>query len=331
MDLSTTYMGLSLKNPVVPSASPLARDLDAVRQAEDAGVAAITMYSLFEEQIRYEAEQLDYFLDVGKDRYAESTDDYPEAAYDTYHTGVDAYLEQLQKIKAAVAVPVVASLNGCTPGGWTDYARGIEQAGADALEINLYFLPTDLGLTGEAIERRYIEVLTAVKAATRIPVAMKLGPYFSSMANMAARLDEAGADALVLFNRFYQPVLDVQSLDVRPHLALSTEQESQLPVRWVAILFGRIRAAMAVTSGIHDVEGVVRAIMAGADVANICSAVLAGGPEKISELVQGLNDWGDAHGYESAGRMRGLLSQKSCPDPAAFERANYMKALGNYR
>jgi dihydroorotate dehydrogenase (fumarate) len=323
-------MGLTLRNPIVPSASPLARNLDTVRRLEDAGAAAITMYSLFEEQIRYEAEELDHFLDQGKYRYAESIDDYPEEAYDHFRTGPEEYLEQLRKLKEAVGVPVIASLNGSTMGGWTDYAQKIQQAGADALEINLYFVPTDPEMTGQAVEQLHVDVLKAVKSGVTIPVAMKLCSQLSSPANMARRLDKAGANALVLFNRFYQPVIDIENLDVRPSLVLSTPYELRLPLRWIAILHGGVRADLAATSGIHDAGDVVQAVMAGATVANVCSAVLKGGAAKIAELIQGLADWGDAHEYASVSEMRGVLSQKSCPDPQAFERANYMKTLQSY-
>jgi len=331
MDLSTEYMGLALKNPVVLAASPLARDLGAVRRLEDAGAAAITMHSLFEEQVTHDAEALSYFLDIGKDRYAESLSDFPEEAIEVFKTGADEYLEHLAKVKASVGVPVIGSLNGTTAGGWTDYARKIEQAGADALEINLYIVATDPGASGADVEAVYLDALRAVKGGVGIPVAMKLSPYFSSMAHMAAQLDDAGADGLVLFNRFYQPVIDADHLAVRPDLALSAPEESRLPLRWIAILHGRVKASLAATSGIHDAGAVVQAVMAGADVAEVCSAVLAGGPEKVRDLIDGLGRWMAEHEYESVAAMRGTLSQASCPDPAAFERANYMKTLGSYR
>ena len=331
MDLSTTYLGLELKNPVVPSASPLARNLDDVRRAEDAGAAAITMYSLFEEQIRFEAAELDYFLDIGKDRYAESTSDYPEEAYDHYRVGPEAYLDQVRKVKAAVGVPVIGSLNGSTLSGWTDYAGQIQEAGADALEVNLYFLPTGKTTTGAAVERLYVNVLKAVRSGVTIAVAMKLSPYFSSMAHMAAKLDQAGADALVLFNRFYQPVIDVDNLEVRPDLVLSTPVEARLCQRWIAILYGQIKADLAATGGIHDATGATQALAAGATVVNVCSTLLKNGPGRITEILQGLSDWGDAHEYASVSEMRGILSQRSCPDAQAFERANYMKALSSYK
>lgn len=330
MDLSTTYMGLKLSGPVASSASPLARDLDAVRKLEDAGASAITMYSLFEEQITHEAEELSHFLDIGKDRYAESLSDFPEEAYDHLRTGPEEYLEQLARVKKAVGVPVIGSLNGSTLGGWMDYARRIAEAGADALEVNLYFLATDPMTSSTKVEKLYLDVLKAVKKAVAIPVAMKLSPYFSSMAHMAAQLDRAGADSLVLFNRFYQPTIDADRLEVRPDLQLSTPADSRLPLRWVAILYGRVQASLALTSGVHDATGVVQGIAAGASLVNVCSAVLKDGPGKVAELLDGLRRWMDEHAYESVDQMRGILSQRSCPDPQAFERANYMRTLSHY-
>ena len=330
MDLSTTYMGLKLKSPVVPSANPLVRKADKARALEDAGAAAITMYSLFEEQIRFAQEELAYFLERGTNRFAESLDYYPETAAD-YTFGPEEYLKRLAQVKEAVDVPVIASLNGSTPGGWMDYARQMEQAGADALEINLYALPTDDTISGEEVERTYVDILKAVKGSISVPVAMKLSPYFSSMAHMARRLDEAGADGLVLFNRFYQPVIDIEELEVRPQLVLSHEEEARLPTRRIAILYGRVRASLALTSGIHTPGQVVQGIMAGASVVNVCSAILKEGPQKIGELLAGLREWMESHEYESVQSMRGILSQKSCPDPQAFERANYMKTLNSFR
>jgi len=331
MDLTTTYMGLKLKNPVVPSASPMTRDLDAVRRAEDAGAAAITMHSLFEEQIRFEAAELDYFLDIGKDRYAESTSDYPEEVYDHYRLGPEAYLDQVRKVKAAVGVPVIGSLNASTLGGWTEYARQIQDAGADALEVNLYFVPTDKATTSAAVERSYVNVLRAVRAGVTIPVAMKLSPYFSSLANLAGKLDRAGADGLVLFNRFYQPLIDLESLDVQPNLVLSDPSEARLSQRWIAILYGQVKADLAASGGIHDAAGATQAIAAGASVVNVCSTLLKNGPGRIGEILKGLSDWGDAREYASVDELRGILSLRSCPNAQAFERANYMKTLSSYR
>lgn len=329
MDLTTQYMGLELKNPIILSASPFTRKIDCVRQVEDAGIAAITMHSLFEEQIKFEAEELNYYLDRGKYRYSESIDDYPEEAHLHYRTGPEEYLEQILAIKSAVSIPVIASLNGMTTEGWIDYAEKIQQAGADALEINLYFLPTDTAISGRQVEQTYLDVLKAVKAYVTIPVAMKLSPYFSSTANMALQLDKAGADALVLFNRFYQPALDIDELDVVPKLVLSTSNDSLLPQRWVALLSGRISASMSLTSGVDDARGVIQAIMAGADAVSICSVLLKQGLGVVPTMLAGIEHYIGQHEYTGVRQMRGVLSAAKSPDPGAFERANYMKALGS--
>lgn len=329
MDLSTTYMGLELKNPVVPSASPLARKVDWAKKMEDAGAAAVTLHSLFEEQIRLANEEMAYFLERGTDRFAESLDYFPET-YAEYKAGPEQYLDHIRKLKDALDVPVIASLNGSTMGGWTDYARQIEEAGADALEVNLYQVAADPETPGSDIEQGTVDVCKAVCESVSIPVAMKLSPYFSSTADMARRLEAAGAKGLVLFNRFYQPVIDLETLEVRPDLVLSTPYESRLPLRWVAILFGRIKADMALTSGVHTGREVVQALMAGAAVANVCSVLLKQGPGEIEVILRGLRQWLEAQGYESVGKIRGILSQKSSPDPAAFERANYMKTLASF-
>lgn len=328
-DLSTQYMGLELKNPIILSASPLTRKIDALRQFEDAGISAITMHSLFEEQIKFEAEELNYYLDRGKYRYSESIDDYPEEAHLCYRTGPETYLEQIAAIKQAVSVPVIASLNGATTGGWIDYAEQLQQAGADALEINLYFLTTDPAADGRRVEQTYLDVLKAVKGHVSIPVAMKLSPFFSATANMALQLDKAGADALVLFNRFYQPTIDIDELDVVPHLELSSSSESLLPQRWVAILFGRISASMLLTSGVSDARGVIQAVMAGADAVSICSHFLRCGAAALAPMLDGISRYIEQHEYDNLRQMRGILSASKSPDPAAFERANYMKALGS--
>lgn len=329
MDLTTPYMGLTLKHPVVPSASPLSRTVDSICRLVEAGAPAVVLHSLFEEQIKFEAAALEHFLTRGTDRFAESLTYYPPTG--SYHLGPDEYLEHIRKAKAAVDVPIIASLNGVSAGGWVDYAAQIQEAGADALELNIYFLPTRLDQSGSAIEDLHESVLKAVKRAVSIPVALKLSPYFSATANMLSRLDAAGADALVLFNRFYQPVIDIEALEVRPDLVLSSSYESRLPVRWVAILFGRVKASLAVTSGISTPEGVVQALMAGADVTQVCSVLLREGHDKIGELAKGLGQWLESHGYESAAQVRGILSQEKCPEPAVFERANYTKTLNEYR
>jgi dihydroorotate dehydrogenase (fumarate) len=328
-DLTTTYMGLTLKSPIVPSASPLSKSVADIRQMVDAGAAAVTMYSLFEEQITLEAISLHNRLEQGSWNYAEALTYYPKAA--DYNRGPEGYLDLIREAKTAVDVPIIGSLNGVTTGGWIDYAKKIEQAGADALELNVYLIPTLMDESGSEIEQIYLDVLNAVKASVSVPVAMKLSPYFSSMPNMAKRLDEAGADALVLFNRFYQPDFDLEELAVTPHLVLSRSYEMRLPLRWIAILYGHIKANMALTTGVHTTEDVVKAIMAGADVVNVASVLLEQGPGKISDLTMGLRQWMYEHEYESVTQMKGALSQRNCPEPEMFERANYMKVLGSWR
>ncbi len=329
MDLSTTYMGLKLKNPIVPSASPLSRHVDNVKRMEDSGAAAVVLYSLFEEQIVHDSLALDHFISHNENSYAEALSYFP--TLNEFNLGPNEYLEHIFRVKQAVDIPVIASLNGVSLGGWIEYAKWMEQAGADGLELNLYFIVTNPDLTSPAVEQDYVDVLTAVKQAVNIPVAMKLSPFFSSLPNLARRLDQVGADALVMFNRFYQPALDIEALEVVPHLVLSTPEESKLPIRWVAILYGRVAASMAVTSGIHTPENVVQAIMAGADVTNVCSMLLKSNVAKMDWLIRSVAWWMEEHEYNSISEMKGCLSQKSCAEPGAFERANYMKALNEFR
>jgi dihydroorotate dehydrogenase (fumarate) len=322
-------MGMKLKNPIVPSASPLSRHVDNVKRMEDAGAAAVVLYSLFEEQIVHESLALDHFISHGEHTYAEALSYFP--TLNEFNLGPNEYLEHIFRVKQAVDIPVIASLNGVSLGGWIEYAKWMEQAGADGLELNLYFVVTNPDLTSDAVEQDYVDVLTAVKQAITIPVAMKLSPYFSSLPNLARRLDQAGADALVMFNRFYQPALDIDALEVVPHLVLSSPEESKLPIRWVAILYGHLAASMAVTSGIHTPENVIQAIMAGADVTNVCSMLLKSNVAKMDWLIRSVTWWMEEHGYHSLAEMKGSLSQKSCAEPGAFERANYMKALNEFR
>ena len=328
-DLTTTYMGLTLKSPIVPSASPLSKSIAGIVQMADAGAAAVTMYSLFEEQITLEAISLHNRLEQGSWNNAEALTYYPKAS--DYNRGPEDYLDLIREAKKAVDVPVIGSLNGVTTGGWIEYAKKIEQAGADALELNVYLIPAMMDETGGQVEQLYLDVLHAVKASVNIPVAMKLSPFFSSMPHMAKRLDEAGADALVLFNRFYQPDFDLDELTVTPNLVLSRSAEMRLPLRWIAILYGHLKASMALTTGVHTTEDVVKAIMAGADVVNVASVLLEEGAGKISDLTMGLRQWMEAHEYESVKQMKGALSQRNCPEPEMFERANYMKVLGSWR
>ena len=329
VDLTTTYMGLQLKNPIVPSASPLAANLDGIKRMEDAGASAVTLHSLFEEQIQFEAQALDHFLEQGTYRFAEALTYYPP--FHEYRREPDDYVEHIRRAKEAVDLPIIASLNGISPGGWTGYAKRFQEAGADAVELNVYFIPTNPHLMSYDIEDIYVKLLKDVKQHVTIPVAMKLSPYFSAMPHMASMLDAEGADALVLFNRFYQPDIDIEKLEVTPNLQLSSPVEMRLPMRWIAILFGRVHCSLALTSGIHRPEDVIKAVMVGADVANVCSVLLKEGITKIGDLLQGVTMWMEEHEYESIAQMKGSMSHKSCPEPAAFERANYMKVLNSYR
>ncbi len=329
MDLSTNYLGLKLKNPVVASASPLSNTLDSMKRLEDAGTSAIVMYSLFEEQIVHEQGELNHYLTQGSETFAEAITYFPDLQ--TYNLGPEEYIELIQKAKKALSIPVIGSLNGVSKGGWNEYAKKIVQAGADALEVNVYFIPTDPRLSGTSVEARYLEILAEVKSTVKIPVAMKLSPYFSSMANVAQQLDAAGANGLVLFNRFYQPDMDLETLEITPNLLLSTSQEMRLPLRWVAILFGQVKASLAATTGVHTANDVLKMLMAGADVTMLASALLKNGPNHVKTIVEQLSQWMTEHEYVSVTQMKGSMSQKSVADPAAFERANYMKVLQAYR
>lgn len=325
IDLSTKYLGLNLRTPLVASASPLSQELDSIRRLEDAGASAVVLYSLFEEQLRQESLSLEHHLEAGTESFAESLTYFPRTA--EFHTGPEGYLKHILRAKAAVDIPIIASLNGATLGGWTQFAKQIEQAGADAIECNVYFLPTGMDQTGEQVEKVYIDILRAVKNSVRIPVAIKLSPFFSSMANMAKGLDEAGADGLVLFNRFYQPDIDLDNLELRPNVLLSTPQELRLPLTWIGILYGRVKANLAATSGIHYAEDVVKMLMVGASATMMCSILLREGPQHLTFVEQQLEQWMADHEYESVHQMQGSMSQMRCSDPSAFERAQYMRAV----
>jgi dihydroorotate dehydrogenase (fumarate) len=329
VDLSTTYMGIQLKNPVVPSASPLSASLDNIKRMEDAGAAAVVLHSLFEEQIEFEAESLAHFLEQGTYSYAEALTYFPPL--NEYRREPKDYVEHIRRAKQAVGIPIIASLNGISAGGWMNYARRFQEAGADAVELNVYFIPTNPHLMSYDVENLYVKLLKNVKQHVTIPVAMKLSPYFSAMPHVASMLDAEGADALVLFNRFYQPDIDIEKLEVTPNLKLSTSVEMRLPLRWIAILYGRIKASMALTSGIHTSEDVIKAVMVGADVANVCSVLLEEGIGKIADLLAGVSTWMEEHEYESVEQMKGSMSHRSVAEPAAFERANYMKVLHSYK
>ncbi len=329
MDLSTTYMGLKLKNPIVPSASPLTQNVDSVKSLEDVGASAIVCESLFEEQLSHESGELDHYLSYGAESYAEATSYFPEP--EEYKLGPYEYLDHIADLKKTVNIPVIGSLNGVSKGGWVKYAKNIQDAGADALELNVYYIPTNANLTGSEVEDMYVDTLKAVKENVDIPVAIKLSPYFTSMSNMAKRLDHAEADALVLFNRFYQPDFDLDNLEVVPNLVLSTEWEMRLPLRWIAILCGNINASMALTSGVHSHIDVIKVMMAGGDVAMICSELLMNGTMRITEILENMKVWMDEKEYDSIELMKGSMSQKKIGEPAAFERANYMKVLQSYK
>ena len=330
MDLTTTYLGMKLRSPLVMSASQaLSGEVDNVRRAEDAGAGAVVLYSLFEEQLRMEALELDHHMMAGTESFAESLTYFPEPS--EFHLGPEGYLKHIQQAKKAVKIPVIASLNGMSLGGWTDFAKQIEQAGADALELNIYYVPADLNLSSAEVEKTYLDILKAVKSVIKIPAAIKLSAQFSSIGNMAKRLDDAGANGLVLFNRFYQPDIDLDTLEVTPNILLSTPQAMRLPLRWIAILHGRIKADLAGTSGIHTGEDAIKMLMVGANVTMLCSALLKHGIGRLRTVEQEMRNWMEKHEYESVGQMRGSMSQIKCGDPTAFERAQYIRAVTTYK
>lgn len=328
VDLTTSYLGLKLANPIVAASSPFSKKVDNAKRLEDAGVAAIVMYSLFEEQIIHESRELDHFLTRSANVSAEAADYFPDMG--DFNLEPDRYVDLVAQLKKTVKVPVIGSLNGVSPGGWTSYAKKIEAAGADALELNLYYLATDENLTSQQVEDNYVALVKQVKSAIRIPLAVKLSPFFSALPNVAKRLVAAGADGLVLFNRFYQPDLDLDALEVVPSLHLSTSDELRLPLRWTAILSGKTKADIALTTGVHNANDVVKGIMAGAKVTMVASEILAHGPSRIGQLVKGLSTWMTEHEYTSVKQMTGAMSQKSVAEPAAFERANYITALNTW-
>jgi dihydroorotate dehydrogenase (fumarate) len=328
IDLSTTYLGLKLKNPLVASSSPMCEDVANIRRMEDAGASAVVLHSLFEEQIALESYDLDRFISAGEEVGPESTTHFPDLL--GYNRGPQGYLEHIRKAKEAVSIPVIASLNGTSVGGWINYAKEMQQAGADALELNIYYIPVDAEVTGEQVEQKYCDLVREVKAAVQIPVAVKLGPYFSSLVNMAKRLEASGADGLVLFNRFYQPDFDLESLEVVPNLILSNQYELLLRLNWIAVLYGNIKPDMALTGGVHTATDVVKAMMAGAKVAMTTSALLKKGITYLDTMLTELLVWLGDHEYDSIRQMQGSMSRNSVPQPQAFERANYMKVLSSY-
>ena len=328
MDLTTTYMGLRLRTPLVVAASPLSDELDNIKRMEDAGASAVVLRSLFEEQLLFDNLEMFQGLEQGTHSSPEALSYFPEPVH--CHFGPHEYLEHIARAKEAVRIPIIASLNGSSPGGWTNYSRQMQQAGADGIELNIYTIPTDLDQPGSEVEQTFLDVLEAVKREVKIPVAMKLSPFFSNFANMAKRLDDLGADALVLFNRFYQPDIDLEALEVRPNILLSTPMAMRLPLRWIAILYSRLRANLAATSGIHRASDALKMLLVGADVTMLCSVIMRHGIEQITSIEKEMLDWMDTHEYASILQLRGSMSQMNCPDPAAFERAQYMRALSNY-
>jgi dihydroorotate dehydrogenase (fumarate) len=328
-DLTTTYLGLELKNPLVASASPLSKKIDSAKKLEEAGVSAIVMYSLFEEQIIHESLELDHYLTRGTNSFAEAQTYLPDIG--TYNMGPEKYLEHLSALKKAVSIPVIGSLNGVSKGGWVSYARFMQDAGADAVELNMYYLPADPALTGQELEDNYVDLIGAVKSRIDIPLAVKLSPFVTSLPHLASRLAAAGADGLVLFNRFYQPDFDLEELEVVRSLELSDSRDLLLPLRWISILYGKVDVDFGLTSGIHTAQDVLKAMMAGAKVAMTASAVLRDGYERVPVMLNDLQAWMEAHEYESIKQMQGSMSQKSVAEPAAFERSNYIKILSEFR
>jgi len=328
MDLTTKYLGLKLRTPLVPAASPLSEEIDQIKRMEDAGASAVVLHSLFEEQLRQDRLELHHNMEQGTFSSPEALTYFPEP--DEFHLGPEEYLKHIASAKKSVKIPIIASLNGSSPGGWTQYAKLVQQAGADALELNIYYIPTKLNLTGGEIEQTYLDILKAVKAEVTIPVAVKLSPFFTNFANVAKRMNEAGADGLVLFNRFYQPDIDLETLEVKPNILLSTPMAMRVPLRWIAILYGRLSTSLAATSGIHRATDVLKMLMAGADVTMLCSTLIRHGAGHIQVIEKDLVAWMEEHEYESVTQLKGSLSQKNCPAPSAFERAQYMRAISGY-
>lgn len=329
VDLTTTYLGLTLKNPIVPSSSPLMQKVDTVKRLEDAGAAAVVLHSLFEEQIMKESELLDHYLNYGTEGYWEALSFFPDQK--SYLIGADAYVEHIRKVKAAVSIPVIASLNGVSTGGWLKYAQRIQDAGADALELNMYYLAAEPNQTSQDIEKMYLELVRVLRASVAIPIALKLGSSFTALANFVKQLDAIGVNGIVLFNRFYQPDFNIEDLEVEPTLDLSQSYELRARLRWVGILYGNIKADLAITGGVHTATDVIKCMMAGARVAMMASALLQHGPEHIRTVLNEMVEWMEKHEYASVRQMQGSMSQKSVAYPAAFERANYIKVLQSFR
>ncbi len=329
MNLKTEYLGLPLKSPLICSASPLSMSLQGIKQMEEAGAAAVVLHSLFEEQIRYERYEFHHYMTFGAESYPEALSYFPEPT--DFHIGPEAYLEHITRAKEAVDIPVIASLNGQSRGGWIDFARLIQQAGADALELNIYNVVTDLNQTGEEVENNCLEIVAAVKATVTFPVAVKLSPFFSSFANMAKRLDNQGIQGLVLFNRFYQPDIELETMEFISNVLLSTPMAMRLPLRWLGLLYGHVGCSLAATSGIHHGTDALKMLMAGADATMLCSVLLRRGIPHLAVVEREMREWMEEHEYESVEQLRGSMSQDHCPDPSAFERAHYMRAISTPR
>ena len=329
MDITTSYLGFKLKSPIVPSAGPLSEDVSKIKEMEDAGAGAAVIYSLFEEQLEHDELELDHHTSTPAESFAEATSYFPEPF--EYKLGPEEYLEHIRKAKEAVDMPIIASLNGKSLGGWIDYAKKIEEAGADALELNIYELATDIDKKCEEVEKKYIHIVRRVRSEIKIPIAVKMHPFFSSVANMANELSKAGANGLVLFNRFYQPDINLETLEVEPNVLLSTPMAMRLPLRWIAVLHGRIKADLAATSGIYSEEDVIKMIMAGANVTQVLSCLLKFGIGHIADIIAKMEKWMEEKEYESVEQMRGSMSYMNVDDPSKFERANYMKALHSYK
>ncbi|HSS64481.1 MAG TPA: dihydroorotate dehydrogenase-like protein [Gammaproteobacteria bacterium] len=329
MDLRTNYMGMKLRNPLVASSSPLSEDIANIRRIEDAGASAVVLFSLFEEQIRHEEEAMTHLTSYGAESFAEALSYFPDV--EEFHVGAEQYLDLIRRARDAVDIPVIASLNGLTNEGWIDYARLMEQAGASAVELNVFYIPANLETTGREVEERYVEILRHVKSAVTVPVALKLSPFFSAFGNMARRLDEAGADALVLFNRFYQPDFDIEQLEVSLSLELSEPSEIRLPLAWIAMLYGRLHASLAATRGVHSAAEIIKYVMAGADVVMTTSALLRNGIGHAERLLRDVEEWMEAREYASIAQMKGSMSERNVADPTAFKRGNYVRMLEQYK
>ncbi len=327
-DLKTSFMGLPLRNPLVASASPLSKRIETVKKLEDAGVSAVVLYSLFEEQINHESKALDYFLSRGTDSFQEASTFYPD--FEHYNIGPEKYLEHISALKRTVNIPIIASLNGVSSGGWVEYAKRMQDAGADALELNFYYIPTRIDLSAADLEKNYIDLVKAVRSSISIPMTAKLSASFTALPNFASELTKAGADGLTLFNRFIQPDFNLEKLEPTPHLVLSTSAELRLPLRWVAILYSRVAADLALTSGVHTGVDMVKAVLAGASVTMVASELIEHGVHRAGSMLAEFTDWMVDHEYESVNQMCGAMSQKAVAEPEAFERGNYMKALQTY-